>query len=75
MPQFCIVFYANYTILVTQRGAMAQCPPLYTPLRIRFIGVDSTLLDPAVPEIFYFKHDVGASLIKILIGNPDVSMQ
>ena len=32
MPQFCILFYANYTILATQRGAMAQCPPLNTPL-------------------------------------------
>ena len=24
--------YANYTILATQREAMAQCPPLNTPL-------------------------------------------
>ena len=31
MPQFRILFYAIYTILVTQRGAMAQCP-LNTPL-------------------------------------------
>ena len=28
MPPFCILFYANYTILATQRrGAMAQWPP------------------------------------------------
>ena len=27
MPQFCELFYANYTILATQRGAMAQWPP------------------------------------------------
>ena len=28
MPQFCILFYANYTILSTQRGGtMAQWPP------------------------------------------------
>ena len=29
MPQFRILFYANYTILATQRGGgtMAQCPP------------------------------------------------
>ena len=28
MPQFCILFYANYTILATERGeAMAQWPP------------------------------------------------
>ena len=36
------------------------------------IGVDSTLLDPAVPEIFYFKHDEEASKILIFIGNPHV---
>ena len=29
MPQFCILLYANYTILATQRGGMAQCPPPY----------------------------------------------
>ena len=27
MPQFCILFYANYTILVTQRGDHATMPP------------------------------------------------
>ena len=27
MPQFCILFYANYTILASQRGVMAPCPP------------------------------------------------
>ena len=27
IPQFCILIYANYTILATQRGGMAQCPP------------------------------------------------
>ena len=26
MPQFCVQFYANYTILATQRGAVAQWP-------------------------------------------------
>ena len=36
------------------------------------IVVDSILLDPAVSEIFCFKHDVGASLIIIFVGNPDV---
>ena len=35
MPQFCILFYANYTILATQRGAMAHCPfPLNTLLHV-----------------------------------------
>ena len=33
MPQFCILLYANDTILATQRGAMAQWPPLNTHLR------------------------------------------
>ena len=27
MPQFCILSYADYTILATQRGTMAQWPP------------------------------------------------
>ena len=39
------------------------------------VDVDSIFLDPAVPDIFYIKHHVGASLIIIFIGNPDVSMQ
>ena len=39
------------------------------------IGIDFILLDPTVPEIFYFKHDVGASLIKIFTGYLNVSMQ
>ena len=37
------------------------------------IGVDSILLDPAVPEIFYFKHHVGASPIIILVGSPNAN--
>ena len=37
-----------------------------------YIGVDAILFDPAVPEIFYFKHDVGASIVIIFIGNRDV---
>ena len=33
MTQFCILFYANYTILATQRmGGMAPWPPLNMPL-------------------------------------------
>ena len=31
MPQFCMLFYAKYTILATQKGAVAQWPPLYAP--------------------------------------------
>ena len=30
------------------------------------------LLDPAVPDIFYFKQEEGASNVIIFIGNPDV---
>ena len=34
MPQFCILFNANYTILATQRGgAWPNGPPLNTPLK------------------------------------------
>ena len=41
MPQFCILFYANYTILANQRGAMAQWPspkyaPAYKPIKYHF---------------------------------------
>ena len=32
MPQFCILLYANHSILATRGGAMAPCPPLNTPL-------------------------------------------
>ena len=38
------------------------------------MGVDFVILDPAVPEIFYFKHDVRTALIIVLIGNPDVDI-
>ena len=34
-------------------------------IALDWIGVDS-ILDATVPETFYFKHDVGASLIIIL---------
>ena len=34
MPHFRILFYANYTILANQRGAMAPWPPPNTPLII-----------------------------------------
>ena len=32
MLQFCILFYANYTILATQRGDHGPMAPLNTPL-------------------------------------------
>ena len=37
IPQFCILFYANYTILATQRGGHGIMPPLNTPLRIMWV--------------------------------------
>ena len=37
MPQFCILFYADYTILATQKGGpLAPCPPLNTPLLVAY---------------------------------------
>ena len=36
------------------------------------MDIDFILLDPAVPEIFHFKDDVGASLIRIFIGNQEI---
>ena len=35
-------------------------------------GIDSLLFDPAIPEIFYFKHSVGACGVIIFIDNPDI---
>ena len=35
-------------------------------ITIDWLNIDSILLDPAIPEIFYVIHDLGASLIKIL---------
>ena len=39
------------------------------PIECDLIGIDSILLDPAVPEISYFKHDVVASNVIIFTGN------
>ena len=38
------------------------------PIILHYIGGDFILLDPAIPKIFYFKHDVGASLFIIFIA-------
>ena len=35
MPQFYVLFYANYTILTTQRGGMVPSPPKYAPVHRR----------------------------------------
>ena len=54
MPQFSVLFYANYTILATQRGGMAPCPPLNTPLP----KTKSTSQARIKPEIFvYFRPE------------------
>ena len=38
MLQFCILFYANYTILATQRGEpWHNAPPLNTPLLVLYV--------------------------------------
>ena len=47
MPQFCMLFHANYTILATQRGG--PWPPLNTPLAEacnEFAGPTSASLRP-----------------------------
>ena len=31
MPHVCIPFYANYTILATQKGGHGTMPPKYAP--------------------------------------------
>ena len=40
-----------------------------------YIGVGSIMLDPAVSETVYFKHDARVSLIINFIGDPHVLMQ
>ena len=42
------------------------------PITNDYIGADTIFFDPAVSEIFYFKHDVEVSIVIIFIGNPDV---
>ena len=46
MPQFCKLFYANYTILATQRGGPWLNAPLNTPLILSqiFRGMRATTL-------------------------------
>ena len=47
MPQFCILFYANYAIMAAQRGALVQCsPPKYAPADIQ------VCTDGSVPSLF-----------------------
>ena len=56
----------SYFLLVAFR--LGGLPPsLAMPM-----GVDSILIDPVVPEIFYFKLDFGTSYDKymIFIGSP-----
>ena len=36
------------------------------------MALNPSFFYPAISEIFYFKHDVGASNVIIFIGNPDV---
>ena len=40
-------------------------------IALDYTGIDSILLDPVIPEMSCFKHDEGASLTQIIIGNPD----
>ena len=52
MPQFCILFYANYTILATQRGGHGpMAPPKYAPV-----------------DILYYYHSVTHSICMSFIG-------
>ena len=52
MPQFCVLFYANYTILVTQRGGHGTIapPPLNTPLDLALL--DLTSAGPAALTVY-----------------------
>ena len=37
------------------------------------IGADFIVFDRAVPDMFHFKHNTGASNVMIFIGNPNVN--
>ena len=50
MPQFCILFYANYTILTTQRGwPWHHVPPKYAPGP--HIQTNNIVFDKAVRQL------------------------
>ena len=45
----------------------------FRAIALNYIGIDFTLiLDPTVPDIFFFNRDVRVSLTVIFAGNPDV---
>ena len=44
MQQFCILFYANYTILATKGEGHGPMPPLNTPLLLRLFCVSFLML-------------------------------
>ena len=60
----------DISLFATKRRLKAKATRVFKirPIVLNYIGVDSILLDPAVPQIFYFKHDVGASIIIILLA-------
>ena len=60
MPQFCILFYANYTILATQRGRpWPNAPPLNTPLILVMTEASTINL-----EYFDLEHLLVANTLK-----------
>ena len=56
-----IVLDRYIIIIIIIKKAMAMEVFKVRRIVLDEIGVDSIFLDPAVPAIFYFKHDVGAS--------------
>ena len=58
---FMSSYFWSYTRLKEKTNGMSRVREIL----LDYVGVDSLFLGPAVPEIFYFKHDVGASPIII----------
>ena len=85
MPQFCILFYANYTILATQRrGPWPNGPsPKYAPSPVLpFLRVEGRVVWGADPKItiswcfYYFKDmNIGLNLFEFIEHDEDYYLE
>ena len=59
MPQFCILFYANYTIRAAQRGgAWPNAPPLNTLLAKSYISIKTQKPILCQPKEFVYFYQI-----------------
>ena len=66
--------YVSAGLIIHKRRLKAKLMGVFKvrTIALDYFGVDSILFDLAVPEIFYFKQYVKASLVVIFVGNPNV---